>query len=164
MLLECRKRDTSLGIIPTRILIHMVFATIERSPLIHAELKPSLHAYMAGTVRNLGPHLYALNGVDDHCHLIFDLPPKLALADFANQLKASTTKWVKKEHGADFGWQRGYGAFSMNQESLSRAVRYVETQEEHHKQTTFRDELESFVRLHGMEADPEFIDGEWKRA
>ena len=146
----------------TRILIHMVFATKERRALITPDLKPELHAYMAGTTRKLGLHLYALNGVEDHCHLIIDLPPKIALAEFANQLKAGATKWAKQRGHAEFGWQRGYGAFSMNQESLDRAVRYVESQEDHHRKLTLRDELENFLRLHGMEADAEFIDGVWK--
>ncbi|MCA8913513.1 MAG: IS200/IS605 family transposase [Planctomycetes bacterium] len=147
----------------TRILVHMVFATHERRPLIHGDLKPELHAYMAGTIRNLGTHLYALNGVEDHCHLIIDLPPKLALADFANKLKAGATKWAKQNGEGDFGWQRGYGAFSMNQESLDRAIRYVEGQEEHHRKQSFREELEEFIRLHGMDPDPEFIDGVWRK-
>jgi putative transposase len=144
----------------TRVLVHMVFGTKDRLPLIVPDFKPKLHAYMAGIVRDLGCHLHALDGVADHCHLVFDLSPKIALADFANKLKAGSTKWARRDGGRpDFGWQRGYGALSMNQESLARAVRYVNAQEEHHARQSFRDELESFMRLHGMEVDPEFVDG-----
>jgi putative transposase len=110
---------------------------------------------MAGTARELGVFLHALGGVEDHCHIVFDLPPKIALADFANQLKSSTSRWA----GREFGWQRVYGAFSVNQSSLDRAIRYVLTQEEHHSKQTFRDELAEFLRVHGMDADAEFIDG-----
>lgn len=144
----------------TRILVHMVFATHERRPLIVPEFKPKLHAYMAGIVRNLECHVYALDGVADHCHLVFDLAPKIALADFANKLKSGSTKWAKREGGQrDFSWQRGYGAFSMNQESLERAIRYVESQEEHHRRQSLREELEGFMKLHGMKGDSEFLDG-----
>ncbi|MCB9892856.1 MAG: transposase [Planctomycetes bacterium] len=133
----------------------MVFATHERKPLIVGELRPDLHAYMSGAARELGVFLHALGGVEDHCHLVFDLPPKLALADFANQLKSNTSRWA----GRDFGWQRGYGAFSVNQSSLDRAIQYVLQQEEHHRKQAFRDELAEFLRVHGMDADSEFIDG-----
>lgn len=143
----------------THILIHMVFATKDRKRLITPNWKPKLHAYMAGTVRALDCHLHALDGVEDHCHLVFDLVPKLALSEFANKLKAGATSWARKNGFPEFGWQRGYGAFSMNQESLDRAVRYVKNQEEHHRKRSFRDELEEFVRLHGMELAPEFVDG-----
>jgi REP element-mobilizing transposase RayT len=140
-------------------LIHMVFATKGRMPLIVGDFKPDLHAYAAGTARSLGVFLHALGGVEDHCHLVFDLPPKLALADFANQLKANTSRWARSNGHRDFLWQRGYGAFSVNYASLDRAVAYVLTQAEHHARQSFRDELAEFLRIHGMDADSEFIDG-----
>jgi putative transposase len=143
----------------SRILVHMVFATKERLPLIMPDFKPKLHAYMAGTVRGLGCHLHALDGVADHCHLVFDLAPKIALADFTNKLKSGSTKWARDEGMRQFGWQRGYGAFSMNQESLDRTVKYVRSQEQHHAVRSFRDELAEFIRVNGMEPDPEFIEG-----
>jgi REP element-mobilizing transposase RayT len=103
--------------------------------------------------------VHALDGVADHCHLVFDLAPKIALADFANKLKAGATKWAREQGMRDFGWQRGYGAFSMNEQSLERAITYVRGQEEHHRKVSFRDELAEFMRVHGMDADPEFVDG-----
>lgn len=146
----------------TRILIHMVFATHERRPLITPDLKPDLHAYMAGIVTGLDCHLHALDGVADHCHLVFDLSPTIALADFTNQLKSSSTKWARKNGHRGFGWQRGYGAFSVNQDSLARAVKYVRNQEQHHAKISLREELEEFVRLHGMKMDSEFIEGVYR--
>ena len=47
----------------------------------------------------------------------------------------------------------------MNQENLERAIHYVRNQEKHHAQTSFRDELESFMKIHDMVPDPEFVDG-----
>jgi putative transposase len=144
----------------TRMLTHMVFATHERRPIIVPEFKPELHSYMVGIARNLDCYVYALNGVEDHCHLIFDLSPKIALADFANKLKTGSSKWARRQGGQpDFSWQRGYGAFSMNQESLERAIRYVENQEEHHRKQSLPEELDSFVRVNGLKADPEFVTG-----
>jgi REP element-mobilizing transposase RayT len=141
-------------------LIHMVFATKDRAPIITPSFKPRLHAYMAGIVRGLDAYLYALDGVADHCHLVFDLPAKISLADFANTLKSRATKWARREGGQPkFGWQRGYGAFSMNRASLDNAIRYVKDQEEHHRHKTLREELAEFLRVHGMQADSEFIDG-----
>jgi len=92
----------------TQNLIHMVFATKERRPLITPPLKPDLHAYMVGISHNLKCHVYALNGVADHCHLVFDLSPTTALADFANRIKAGSTKWARRDRNMrEFGWQRG---------------------------------------------------------
>jgi putative transposase len=147
----------------SRILIHMVFATKERLPLITPELRPKLHAYMAGVCRQSNCHVYALDGVADHVHIVFDLSRTHSVADFANRLKSASSKWAKREGGVHgFGWQRGYGAFSMNQESLDRAVRYVEGQQEHHRRRTLGEELAEFMRLHGMESDDEFIEGVYR--
>lgn len=157
---EARSADTTMAHTHTLNLIHMVFATKNRAPIITPEFKPKLHAYMAGTVRGLDAYLYGLDGVADHCHIIFDLPAKVALADFANALKSGTSKWARRQGGMpEFGWQRGYGAFSMNKASLDHAIKYVKDQEEHHRKRSFRDELAEFMRVHGMDADPEFIDG-----
>ena len=160
---EARSADTKGTIMAhtyTQILVHMVFATKERRPLIMPQLKTDLHAYMAGISRNLGCHVYALGGVPDHCHLVFDLSPTIALADFANKVKAGSTKWARRERGRrNFGWQRGYGAFSVSQQNLERAIQYVESQEAHHRKRSFQEELEAFMTLHGMVADNEFIEG-----
>lgn len=150
-----RRIEAPMSHTKAKILVHMVFATHERTPLIVGDFKPDLHACMAGAARELGTFVHALGGVDDHCHLVFDLPPKLALADFANQLKSNTSRWA----GSKLGWQRGYGAFSVNHASLDRAIQYVLNQEGHHRKQTFRDELAEFLRVHGMDADTEFIDG-----
>jgi REP element-mobilizing transposase RayT len=148
----------------TRVLVHMVFATRERRPLIVPELQADLHAYMAGISNNLGCHVYALGGVADHCHLVFDLSRTVALAEFANKVKSGSTKWVRRERGRrNFGWQRGYGAFSVSQQNLERAVRYVESQEPHHQKRSFQEELEAFMEQHGMAADSEFIEGVYRR-
>ena len=148
----------------TQILIHMVFATKERRPLIVPQLKTDLHAYMAGVSRNLKCHVYALSGVADHCHLVFDLSPTIALADFANRVKAGSTKWARRDRGVrDFGWQRGYGAFSVSQQNLQRAIQYVDSQEAHHRKRSFQEELETFMKLHGMTADSEFVQGVFQK-
>jgi REP element-mobilizing transposase RayT len=68
----------------------MVLATKERRSLITPQLKTDLHAYMVGISHNL-KYVYAVNGVADHCHLVFDLSPTIALADFANRIKAGST-------------------------------------------------------------------------
>lgn len=63
----------------------------------------------------------------------------------------------------DFGWQRGYGAFSLSQQNLESAIRYVESQEAHHRKRSFQEELEEFMKHHEMEVDPEFVTGIYEK-
>jgi len=143
----------------SHLLVHVVFATHDRAPLIGIDLKAKLHAYMAGIIRNQGCYLYALDGVADHVHVVIDLPPKIALSSLLRDIKSNSTSWARAQGFADFRWQRGFGAFSMNHESLSRAIRYVQNQEAHHATKSFIEELEVFLKAHGMARDEEFLSG-----
>ena len=75
----------------TNLLFHVVFSTKDRLPLIDAELKPDLLAYIGGIVRELGGKLLAANGTADHVHLLLRLLPRLALADAVRVVEANST-------------------------------------------------------------------------
>jgi putative transposase len=57
-------------------LVHIVFATKERRPLITPELKRPLHSYMVGICKNLDTFVHEIDGVADHCHMLNDLPAR----------------------------------------------------------------------------------------
>ena len=80
----------------TNLLFHVVFSTKDRLPLIDAELKPDLLAYIGGIVRELGGKLLAANGTADHVHLLLRLPPRLALADTVRVVKTNSSRWVQE--------------------------------------------------------------------
>jgi len=39
-----------------------------------------------------------------------------------------------------FEWQRGYGAFTYSHAQIGIVIKYIQTQEEHHKKKRFKDE------------------------
>ena len=144
----------------TRLLVHLVFATKRRAPFIAPELKPDLFAYMVGIFKQHDCFVQAIGGVADHCHILLDLPSRFALADVVRKVKASSSKTFREQHPkVGFGWQRGYGAFSVSPGHAESVKEYIEGQEEHHKQHTLKEELERLLKIHGLAADPEFIDG-----
>jgi putative transposase len=100
----------------------------------------------------------AIGGTENHVHILFHLPPKLALAKAAALLKANSSKWMG-EQGIKFSWQEGYGAFSVSSSNLDQAKRYIQNQESHHGKTSFEDEFRALLRKHGVEYDPEFVLG-----
>ena len=51
------------------VLIHLVFSTKHRQPLITPEIEPELYAYMGGIFRELKCPMLAGNGTEDHVHL-----------------------------------------------------------------------------------------------
>ena len=60
--------------------VHVIFSTKDRRKTITKELQPPLWAYLAGIAKNHDMTIVALGGTEDHVHILFHLPPKLALA------------------------------------------------------------------------------------
>jgi len=132
---------------------HIIFSTKERRRLIEKPMQPKLWSYMAGIGRNHGFLVLANGGIEDHAHLLIQLPPQLALAKAISLVKANSSRWMS-EHGMRFAWQEGYGAFSVSASSLERVKSYIANQERHHRKMTFEEEFIGFLRKHRIEFDP----------
>jgi REP element-mobilizing transposase RayT len=141
-----------------KLLYHVTFSTKGRAAVIDTELKPRLHAYMGGIIRELEGRAIIVGGTADHAHLLLSLPPRVALADVMRLVKTNSSRWVHEEwpRRAGFAWQTGYGAFSVSQ-SASEAVRgYIANQEEHHRRMTFQEEFVELLKRHGIEYDERY--------
>ena len=54
----------------TNVLLHVVFSTKDRMPMIKEPMKSRLFAYLGGNVREQGGKALAINGTDDHVHML----------------------------------------------------------------------------------------------
>jgi putative transposase len=133
----------------TSIYIHVVFATWNRRPFLTASFRSSLHAYFAGTARNLGLQYVHVGGVEDHLHFLARFDPALSVSSIVGQLKQSSTVWIRESHEREFRWQRGFGAFSVSLARVPAVVRYIARQEEHHRRKTFAEELKRLLHETG---------------
>jgi REP element-mobilizing transposase RayT len=142
----------------TNLLIHALFSTKDRHPIIRPEMKSDLYAYMGGIINRLRGKPVLINGPKDHVHLLFVLPSTLSLADFMEKLKANSSKWAN-EHWPKlaFSWQTGYAAFSVSQSKLNEVKAYISGQEEHHHRLTYQEEIMALLNKHGIEFDPRFV-------
>lgn len=94
----------------------------------------------------------AINGMADHAHILFHLPPTIALSDAVRLLKSNSSKWMN-EHGRNFDWQPGYGGFSVSISNTAAVAKYIRDQEKHHRNMTFEQEYRALLKKHGV--DPE---------
>ncbi len=134
-------------------LMHCVFATKDRRPLIQPDLQHRLWPYLGGVARENGMRALVVGGVEDHAHILLSIPSTLAVAKCLQLLKGNSSKWIHdtfKDHW-DFEWQEGYGAFSIGVSGVEDTIRYIQGQVEHHRKLTFRDEIEVFLKKHGLE-------------
>jgi REP element-mobilizing transposase RayT len=135
------------------VLIHCVFSTKQRKNLIPVELIPRLCKYFAGTGRNHGIPVLAAGGISNHTHLLIALPATVPVAKAIQVLKANSSRWLR-EHGIDFAWQEGYGAFSVSTSNRDAVKHYIEHQAEHHQKRSYEGEFETMLRKSGMTFDP----------
>lgn len=136
--------------------LHVVFSTKGREKFIVPDIQERLWKYFTGICLNLDLVPVATGGMADHIHTLFHLPPSRALGDVMRVLKTNSSKWMN-EHSRGFAWQEGYGAFSVSASNLSTVVKYIHSQEKHHRKMTFENEYLGLLRKHGVEYDPRFV-------
>jgi len=68
--------------------IHLVFSTKNRERLISNKMQERLWPYMTGICKNHDMLPFAVGGMPDHVHLLFRLPPTLALARAITLIKS----------------------------------------------------------------------------
>ncbi len=141
----------------TNLLTHIIFSTKDRMPVILPQFRPDLHAYMGGIIRELGGRARLINGTADHIHLLAGLPPTLAIADVLRVIKTNSSRWVREEKTRRFGWQAGYGAFSVSESKAPEVMRYIANQEQHHRKRTFQEEFLAFLKKNNIEYDERYI-------
>ena len=137
---------------------HLIFSTKNRHPFIDKEWRGRLHAFLGGAVRNLGGTPEAVGGTGDHVHLLVGLRASHSLADVLRDVKSASSHWVHDTVGVrSFGWQDGYGAFTVSASLIERVKNYIGQQEEHHRKKTFQEEYVEFLKQSEVEYDERFL-------
>ena len=141
------------------ILIHVVFSTKQRFRVLHRDWRDDLFAYMGGIAGEHKATLLRSGGMEDHVHLLLIIHPSFAISDTVKLIKGNSSKWINENRkiNAKFEWQRGYGAFSVSESMSDTVKRYIENQEEHHRQLSFKDEYLAFLKKHKIEYDLRYV-------
>jgi putative transposase len=142
------------------LLVHVVFSTKDREPFLSREIRARLWPYLGGVASANDMRALSVGGIFDHVHLLLSMPATLAVAKAIQLLKGNSSKWLHETfpETRNSSWQEGYAAFSIGVSGIEDTVRYIETQEEHHRIRGFREELESFLVRHGLEFEHSMLD------
>ena len=134
------------------LLYHIVFRTKNSVPLIKPDVQPVLYQYIGGIVGTQRGVLIEAGGMPDHVHLLLSLRTTPSIAEMVKYIKGGSSRWMNKrsKNGERFGWQDGYGAFTVSPSKLDVVKRYVQRQEEHHRKITMADEWDSLLQKHGL--------------
>ena len=128
-------------------------------PTIKQDHVNELYAYITGIIKHKQSHLYRINGVENHLHILTDMHPSIAPADFMREIKASSSLWMKKSmlFPSFIGWEEGYGSFTCSYKDLNRLIEYIKSQAEHHKRMTFEEEYRKILLESGITPDEKFF-------
>ena len=142
-----------------RLHLHLVFSTKNRVRSISDAVRDPLHAYMATVLNKLGCPARLLNSVEDHIHILFELSRTLALCNVVEDLKKSSSRWMKTQgpEFRDFSWQSGYGAFAVSESNVAAVEAYIANQREHHREVSFQEEYRKFLHRHGVSFDERYV-------
>jgi REP element-mobilizing transposase RayT len=145
----------------TSLQYHVIFSTKNREPWLTPEIRERLFPFLGGIARNNGMVALNIGGVADHVHLLLRIPPALALSKAVQLIKGGSSKWMHETFPAlaGFGWQDGYGAFSVSESAIEAVSAYIRDQEMHHRKRTFRDEFMDFLNRHRIEFDERYLLG-----
>lgn len=141
------------------ILVHLVFSTKGREPWLADDFRDELHAYIGGTVASSGGVLLRAGSVADHIHLLLGHPRTMSPADLVQNIKTSSSKWLKQRDKclAAFHWQGGYGIFSISPGHRAAVESYIVGQAEHHRKVTFQEEYRRMLSKYGVEWDERYV-------
>ncbi len=143
----------------TQLLYHFVFSTKHREPTIIPDQKKRFFAYLHQLLTNKNCHLYRINGVEDHLHILTHVHPTLSISSLIKDIKLAADDFIKRESifPKFKGWQDGYGAFSESIKEKDRLINYIKNQEEHHRKISFREEYKALLKEHEIEFDEKYL-------
>lgn len=140
-------------------LVHLIFSTKDRRPLLRQDLRTDLYGYLATVARGAGCDSFRIGGVADHVHFALRMHPDRSLSRLVGELKTSSSRWLKTQGPelAKFSWQRGYGAFSVSPADAGALLRYIDAQDAHHRRRSFQDEMRAFFLKYHVVFDERYV-------
>jgi len=140
-------------------LVHCVFSTKQRRNLITDDIRSDLWSFLGGIARKNGFKALIVGGTQNHVHILLSLPATMPLAKAVQLIKGASSRWMNEKHTSDFGWQEGYGAFTVGISQKDHTIAYIRSQAEHHRKRSFEEEFLAFLKRHGVECDPQHVWG-----
>ena len=129
--------------------VHVIWTVKGREALLTRPVRRVLFVHMQKDGEEKGLHILAMNGVEDHIHLLLQLMPSQNLSQVVRSIRAGAASWINESKllAAEVEWEDCYTAYSVSPSGLKQQKEYIEKQEEYHKTKSFDNELEVFAKL-----------------
>ncbi|MDD4309749.1 MAG: IS200/IS605 family transposase [Candidatus Cloacimonetes bacterium] len=143
----------------TQVYIHYIYNVQGRENALKTDIKDRLYPYLVKLTTEKKGYVVAINGMEDHVHMLVRLHPEISVSEFAKFTKANSSHWANETRlfPRQFYWQAGYGAFSVSQSVVEKVKLYIDTQSEHHRHMSAREEYEIFLQNHNIEYNTNYL-------
>lgn len=138
---------------------HIIFSTKNREPWLRTDIEERVWSYLGGIARENGMKAGMIGGIENHVHLLLGIPPTLAISKATQLIKGGSSAWIKETFPGlpGFGWQDGYGAFSVSKSQVPDVTEYIRGQREHHRVKSFEEEYRAFLDKHEIQYDERYV-------
>ena len=129
---------------------HFVFTVLHRMPLIKENHRDRIEKYITGIVNKNGCKMYSIYANPEHVHFLISRCPKLDEEKLATIIADSSEKFINENRLCDgiFQWQPVCSAFSVSKKNIPEACKYIENQPLHHKEQTFAEEYDGYIKFY----------------
>ena len=142
-----------------QIYVHIVFHTKDNVKLIREDIEKELYSYLGGILKNYKSIPFQIGGTSDHIHILCTLPKTMSPANLAEEIKKSSSKWIKTkgDHYKNFYWQDGYGGFSVSRSGIDAVKEYIQNQKKRHEKESFMDEYKKLLEAYGIPFEERYL-------
>ena len=143
----------------TKLYVQTIFAVKYRKAQINKKWRHHLFAVIGNFINEMKCKTILVNGVEDHVHCLMGMKPDVSVSDLMKSVKARSSKHINDHRltQVQFRWQEGYGAFTYSQSNLDDVYRYIQNQEEHHKEISFREEYIGLLEEFNIDYNEQYI-------
>ncbi len=126
--------------------LHLIWHTKKNNPVLTDSIEQRVHRYLEHQIRKT-KHVcfHAINGIENHVHLVATIPPSLLISEWIGKLKGGSSFYINHEiaNRKLLDWQEGYGVVSFGSKDLRWVIDYVKSQKVHHAKGTTKKRLET---------------------
>ncbi len=143
----------------TQMYVQLVFSVAHRESILSKKIRPRIFEYTSGIITGLKHKSIIVNGVSDHIHILLGLNPSISVSDTVHAIKRRSSIFINENKlvPGRFSWQAGYGGFTYSRAQIGDIFKYIENQESHHENRSFREEYLSILDENEIDYDPKFL-------
>jgi putative transposase len=135
-----------------RVYIHMVFSTKNRIPFLNSkELRKQVFQHIKKNAEEKEIWLDCVSGWQEHAHCLISLGKDQCISKVAQLIKGESSFWINQNKlmANKFEWQDDYWVVGVSESHLKNVRNYIHSQEEHHSNKSFTDEVNEFMEKYG---------------